>query len=165
MNLSLVTSLAVNYHILNLTSRTSPESCLNHLRPPSSVYSLTLVVVCAVQGLMCVTPSPHPALSTLQLLTHTSWLNHHSQSTQPNLWLCVKQEAIYSRLIYSSSKCGFRCGGLMVQYIWGKENRRGERENIHFILSSTWRADITFIANVATILSDNPPVRPHVTDG
>lgn len=60
---------------------------------------------------------------------------HLSQMTQSNLWLSVEQEAIYPRLIYSSFWCGFRCGGLMAPYIWGKESRRGERSSISILPS------------------------------
>lgn len=130
--------------------------------PPRSVLRLCCVSIWsrpAVSpsglGLMWLTPPPSSQPGQPGSI-------HHSQPTRPNLWLCVKQEAIYSRLIYSSSSCGYSCRGLMAQYIWGKESRRGERDHPFPspALCVQWKSAVL---QPAAPLHDNPVVRPRVT--
>lgn len=69
---------------------------------------------CTVSGLI-----GWPTFASLAVLLYKLSSIHHSQATRPNLWLCVKQQAICSRFIYSSFKCSFHSGGWMSSWWCG----------------------------------------------
>lgn len=85
MNLSLVTSLAVNYDMLNHTSRPNPKICLNHLRPPSPLWLVSAAERClCCAGGWCVC-DPHPPRSLNPPAPHPHILAQPITPSRPSL--------------------------------------------------------------------------------